>query len=277
VSAARITTDVRFAIIPEWVLFAPISPGAVRLYGVLARHADKDQHFAIVGRAKLAEQMRCSPDTVDRALAELVRIKAVSVTHRIDPDNLMHNLPSGYNLHVTPEGIGTDAHTPIGVDTGGGKDAHTRVQASVPLPARVPRGKDAAQVPREVLSKNQHLKQDPKPLSELERSDVAALCSLLADLVEANGSPRPKVSEAWGTQARLLLDAGSRTLEEAEAVLRWCQANDFWRGNVLSMPKFREKYDQLRLAMARGSPRPTGRGRAAEIWENAEAMERAGL
>jgi hypothetical protein len=30
-------------------------------------------------------------------------------------------------------------------------------------------------------------------------------------------------------------------------MIRWCQADEFWRGNILSMPKLREKYDQLRL------------------------------
>jgi hypothetical protein len=98
----RITAETRFAIIPEWVLFAPISPTAVRLYGVMARHADKDEHFSIVSRGKLAEQARVAVHTVDRALAELVAIGAVTVEHRVNPNNPLHLLTNRYLLAVAP-------------------------------------------------------------------------------------------------------------------------------------------------------------------------------
>ena len=34
-------------------------------------------------------------------------------------------------------------------------------------------------------------------------------------------------------------------------MLRWALADNFWHTNILSMPKFREKFDQLRLASQR--------------------------
>lgn len=73
------------------------------------------------------------------------------------------------------------------------------------------------------------------------------LCSLLAGLVEANGAKRPAITRAWLDAARLLLERDERPLEEAERLIRWCQADGFWRANILSLPKFGEKYDQLRL------------------------------
>jgi hypothetical protein len=82
----------------------------------------------------------------------------------------------------------------------------------------------------------------------LTRPDVSSLCTLLADLIEANGSRRPNITKAWATSARLLLDADGRDHESASRLIRWTQGNSFWKANVLSMPKFREKYDQLRLA-----------------------------
>lgn len=77
--------------------------------------------------------------------------------------------------------------------------------------------------------------------------DATRLCELLADLIERNGSKRPTVSLKWLNEARLLLDKDKRPVEEAVAVLKWSQADSFWKSNILSMPKFREKYDQLRL------------------------------
>lgn len=84
------------------------------------------------------------------------------------------------------------------------------------------------------------------------------LSYLLADLIEQNGSKRPRVSPKWAAAERLMIDADARDPAEAEALIRWCQADDFWRSVILSMPKFRLKFDQLRLTAQRqnghGSP-----------------------
>ena len=52
-----------------------------------------------------------------------------------------------------------------------------------------------------------------------------------------------------------MLDRDGRTEQQIHAAIDWCQADEFWRSNVLSMPKLREKYDQLRLqAQRRNGP-----------------------
>jgi hypothetical protein len=84
-----------------------------------------------------------------------------------------------------------------------------------------------------------------------DRTDVAELCDLLADLVEENGSKRPAVTKAWLDAGRLLLDRDGRDLETAKRLLRWTQADSFWRANVMSLPTFRKQYDRLRLAANR--------------------------
>lgn len=86
------------------------------------------------------------------------------------------------------------------------------------------------------------------------RRDVEALCALLADLVEANGSKRPTVTKRWRDSARLLIDNDGRATDEIARVIRWSQASDFWRANVLSMPKLRDKYDTLRMQSERAIP-----------------------
>jgi hypothetical protein len=72
----------------------------------------------------------------------------------------------------------------------------------------------------------------------------------------------PKTASAWKRwqdAARLLIDADERHFEEAAAVLEWTQADDFEKANIHSMPKFRERYPQLRMKWA-GS---RGRAQAA--------------
>lgn len=81
--------------------------------------------------------------------------------------------------------------------------------------------------------------------------DDAPLSHLLADLVAFNGSKRPTIGKGWLDAERLLLERDGRDPGEAERLIRWCQSDEFWRGNVLSMPKFREQYDRLRLQAQR--------------------------
>lgn len=82
---------------------------------------------------------------------------------------------------------------------------------------------------------------------EPPRPDVEAICTHLADRIEANGSKRPTITAKWRDAARLLLDRDHRTPDQVHRAIDWCQDHEFWRANVLSMPKLREKYDQLRL------------------------------
>ena len=95
---------------------------------------------------------------------------------------------------------------------------------------------------------------DPTPNEEANassveiREDVQRLCEVLADLIEANGSNRPKITKTWTDSARRMIDLDGREPAKTENLIRWCQGNAFWRKNILSMPTFREKYDQLRLA-----------------------------
>jgi len=102
----------------------------------------------------------------------------------------------------------------------------------------------------------------PTPLPrrglDITRPDIEALCTRLAERIEANGSRRPTITKAWRDACRLMLDRDGRTPEQVSAAIDWCQANDFWRSNVLSMPKLREKYDQMRLQATRQSAAAPG-------------------
>lgn len=81
------------------------------------------------------------------------------------------------------------------------------------------------------------------------REDVERVCKYLAEWIVRNGSKPPTITEKWRTEARLLIDKDGRSLEEIRKVTAWSQKNAFWKPNILSMPKLREKFDQLRLAM----------------------------
>jgi hypothetical protein len=106
------------------------------------------------------------------------------------------------------------------------------------------------------------------------RPDVDHLCDLLADSIQDNGSKRPTITKSWRDSCRLMIDKDGRTIDEIRGAIVWSQADEFWRANILSMPKLRDKYDQLRLA----AQRPARGGRQQEtdaLFDRAMARARA--
>lgn len=86
-----------------------------------------------------------------------------------------------------------------------------------------------------------------------DREDVDRICNHLAERMVGNGCKRPAVNQKWRDAARLMLDADDRTEKQVHNMIDWCQDSEFWRGNILSMPKLREKYDQLKMQALRPS------------------------
>ena len=90
-----------FAIVPEWVLDADISANAIRLYAVLNRYAN-DRGRAWPSRRTLAERLRVSASTIDRAKDELVGIGALTVEARVSPAG--DPTSSLFTIHIRPVG-----------------------------------------------------------------------------------------------------------------------------------------------------------------------------
>jgi hypothetical protein len=105
-----IKADNYFAMIPEWVLDADISAQAVRLYCVLRRYADQGGR-CYPSRKRIAERMRVSPATVDRAVQELVDLGAIRVRQRYNPDTREHTSNEYLVLSNLPLGLLADDET----------------------------------------------------------------------------------------------------------------------------------------------------------------------
>jgi hypothetical protein len=87
--------------------------------------------------------------------------------------------------------------------------------------------------------------------TDTHRPDVERLLDILDAEIVRNGSKAPKRNKANRDAMRLLIDRDTKTPEQIEAAIHWCQGDEFWRSNILSATKLREKYDQLRLDAAR--------------------------
>lgn len=96
--------------------------------------------------------------------------------------------------------------------------------------------------------------------------DARRLCELLADLMAERGCKRPTVTKRWLDEADRLYRLDGRDPAKAERLLRWSQADSFWKANIQSIPKFREKYDQLRDNANRGRSSTEGNAEVARAW-----------
>ena len=95
-----ITSDYRFAPIPEQMLYeSELSDGAVRVYGVLARHGF-DPSTCWPSRTRIASLTGKSEATVKRALRELREAGWIEAVGRVSGDGLQTS--NGYHLRTRP-------------------------------------------------------------------------------------------------------------------------------------------------------------------------------
>jgi hypothetical protein len=81
-------------------------------------------------------------------------------------------------------------------------------------------------------------------------SQELELSTLLKNLIlQNNPKAKPPNLQKWAKQIDLMLRVDKRTPEEIEQVIRLSQQDTFWRQNILSTEKLREKFDQLYLKM----------------------------
>jgi hypothetical protein len=98
-------------------------------------------------------------------------------------------------------------------------------------------------------------------LSASFSSDIIFLTDLLISEIK-NNNPQAKTPanlNNWQNDIRLLISDGYN-LEQIEKVIKWCQGDDFWKSNILSAKKLREKMGTLIIQM--------GRGTDAKPWSN---------
>jgi hypothetical protein len=143
------TTDQYFVIVPLWVLEA-VSGEAVKLYGVLASYLNSNSRIVWPSRQTLAGRLgKSRPESIDRYLAELSRIGAVTVVKRYRPDG--GQTSSAYRIHRIPPREIPRGGAPKTAQGGALKTAHEEepiknLEEKDPRSARVPKEAPAEQV-----------------------------------------------------------------------------------------------------------------------------------
>ena len=103
---------VPFAIVPEWIVLHPdLSDRAVRVWAILNRHAGAKGR-AYPSRKSLGETCGCHPNTIDRAIAELVSVEALTVEAHYRADRSR----GANSYYLWPAVPSTSTVTPLTLD-----------------------------------------------------------------------------------------------------------------------------------------------------------------
>jgi hypothetical protein len=82
----------------------------------------------------------------------------------------------------------------------------------------------------------------------LPDSDEYRLSELLLNLIRVrNPNYKEPNLQTWSGEINKMIRIDSRTAEEIEFMIKWCQKDSFWKTNILSTYKLREKFPQLLL------------------------------
>lgn len=155
-------------------------------------------------------------------------------------------------------------------DTGAGTGAGGTTSLSPPAaatatakPAKVPKVRPP--IPKEAEAAARRL---------LDRISANTPTSTLAGLPESAKADRAR---KWGDAFRLLHERDGHSWEAINSMVDWCQSDPFWKSNILSGDKLREKWDQLAARRMTTTPGGGdgryGRGRVATQDELDESFE----
>jgi hypothetical protein len=138
-----------------------------------------------------------------------------------------HRLKSNYDQTYSyqPQVLGGQMDVPAGAD----EDAQGG-DSGLPSGADAPSSETAIEAEEE----------------ESVAPEVQRLCSLLADLVRANGHRVGAVGFTWWQACDRLMRLDGLTADQVEILARWATSHEFWAMNVRSMPALRKHLDQIR-------------------------------
>lgn len=192
---------------------------AAGVYVVLARYANNDSRTCYVGVETIAETLGITGRAVRNAIAKLVDAKMITVSsRRSDTGTSLSNLYRLLDLfpqeQAEPGFRGT-------LNVGSAKEDY--------------REKDSSK------------KTTSRPRLRFAEADLETAKWMFSKIKALDGSQKEPSYPSWANTIRLLRERDSRTDQEIRDLFSWANADTFWRTNILSPSKLREKWGQLSL------------------------------
>lgn len=70
---------------------------------------------------------------------------------------------------------------------------------------------------------------------------------LFAGIKRNNDEAKEPNYQTWADDFRKLIELDGKSVDNVRLVIQWSQQDSFWKSNILSAKKLREKYDQLKV------------------------------
>ena len=70
---------------------------------------------------------------------------------------------------------------------------------------------------------------------------------LFSKMVQNNPEAKKPNYQLWADDIRKMVELDGRTPQQVQGMIDWSQSDDFWKTNILSAKKLREKYDQMKV------------------------------
>jgi AraC-like DNA-binding protein len=230
---------------------------ATLVYLSLCRHADKNQE-CFPSEELISKELGISRDSVMRGIRALVGSNIISIERKRNQRGKWFN-----NVYVLVDKKHWD---PIHV-VNSNMDANPAHVANSDMASQVANSVDPCRPQRKTHvavsdTKDTHGKDSHK--KETPSEEEIRLAGLLFDLIVKNNptgrlgnlseKERFEKTNGWAEDIGKLLRADKQDAGKIEAVIYFSQSDRFWKNNILSAKKLREKFDQLSLKMKSGKP-----------------------
>lgn len=109
------------------------------------------------------------------------------------------------------------------------------------------------------------------------RPEIEEILDYLDEKIVANGCKKPGRNKRNRDAVRLMLDLDGRKPDQIRAAIDFATGDEFWRSNILSASKLREKYDTLAMQAQRSNwKRPGNRHeQRRQFWEGELAQAKS--
>lgn len=85
----------------------------------------------------------------------------------------------------------------------------------------------------------------PKRVYDEHSNHYKLALRLYQNILANNPDHKEPNLHSWANDVRLMIDQDKRTEEQISYLMDWVQKDSFWKSNILSTSKLREKFDQL--------------------------------
>lgn len=94
------------------------------------------------------------------------------------------------------------------------------------------------------------------------------------NILKNNPNHKEPNLQNWANDVRLMMERDNRTERQITYLIDWCQNDEFWFKNILSVSKLREKYDQLVMQIKSEDGKKKKNVPVAPVYKEVEDNER---